>query len=143
MRNLFRYPQIQAARTASSTKLLNPEALHTMAVAHIQQVLVEQDFSIVFKSNHSTMYPHLKAAKKDGRIWWIIVGVGMYPDLPELPEHVKFQLLNNLPDADAVIYYAPIMFINTKNQNLSLPSQNGTFTPLFNGFIKISKENQD
>lgn len=140
MRELFRYPNIQAARTAASYRLLSREALHQMGVAHIEKTLKEQAFDVVFRSSSFSQYPQLKAQRKDERLLWIIVESSMYPNTPELEQEVGLQLLGHAQSEDARVLYAPVMFINTKSQNLSLPSQNGRFTALFNGFVPITRK---
>ncbi len=139
MRALFRYPQIEAARTAASYKLLSDDALYAMGVAHVEETLREMGYMIVFRSGSRDRYPQLKAQKQNGRLWWVVVGVGMYPNRPYLGEEVTKQVLKHAPQEQAEVYFAPVMFINTRSQNLSLPSQNGSFAALFNGLILLSK----
>ena len=139
MRELFRYPTIQAARTAASYQLLSREALHQMGVAHIERTLSEQHYDIVFASGSSSQYPQLKVRKKREGLLWIIVESSMYPHNPTLKVEVGQHVLEHAKTEDASLLYAPVMFINTKSQNLSLPSQNGRFTALFNGFIPVTK----
>lgn len=138
MRELFRYPDIQAARTAASYRLFSDQALHAMAVAHVEQVLESDRFKIVFRSGSQSRFPHLKAARKDERLWWVVVEAAMYPHAPALSAEIAKQVLNHARLEKAVVMYAPLMFINTKSQNLSLPSQNGNFSVLFNGFIEVN-----
>ena len=138
MRELFKYPVVQAARTAASYQLLSQEALHVMGIAHVQRILEQQQYEILFRSEALQRYPHLKAYREGENLWWIIVGSSMYPHAPDLAADVGRQLLHQAKSEDAKVFYAPVMFINTKNQNLGLPSRNGQFTALFNGFIPIS-----
>ncbi|MGH0052640.1 MAG: hypothetical protein ACQ5SW_04540 [Sphaerochaetaceae bacterium] len=139
MRTLFRYPQIEAARTAASYKLLSEDALFAMGVSNVEEALLEMEYEIVFRSGNRGRYPHLKVYKQQGKLWWIIVGVGMYPDHPQLSDEVAGEVLKHAPLEKAKVYFAPVMFINTRSQNISLPSQNGSFTALFNGLIPVTK----
>lgn len=138
MRELFKYPVVQAARTAASYQLLSQEALHVMGIEHVQRILEQQQYEILFRSEALQRYPHLKAYREGENLWWIIVESSMYPHAPDLDADVARQLLHHAKSEDAKVYYAPVMFINTKNQNLGLPSRNGQFTALFNGFIPIT-----
>lgn len=139
MRELFRYPLIQAARTAASYRLLSAEALHAMGVAHIERKLEVQHFKILFHSGRADRFPQLKASKKGESLWWVVVQSSMYPNTPSLAGEVARTVLEYAHLEDAVVMYAPVMFINTKSQNLSLPSQNGSFSALFDGFIEVKK----
>ena len=138
MRALFRYPQIEAARTAASYKLLSDGALYAMGIAYVEETLQKMGYSVVFRSGSRNRYPQLKARKQNGKLWWIIVGVGMYPNHPHLGEEVIKQVLKHAPEEQAKVYFAPVMFINTRSQNLSLPSQNGSFSALFNGLVAVT-----
>ncbi|ADY13569.1 hypothetical protein [Sphaerochaeta globosa] len=140
MRELFRYPGIQAARTAASYRLLSPNELHSMGVAHIERTLAQQEYKILFQSGSPTRFPQLKAFKKGECLWWVVVEAAMYPHIPQLSDDVGLEVLKYARSEEALVMYAPVMFINTKSQNLSLPSQNGTFSALFNGFIEVSKQ---
>jgi len=142
MRALFRLPQIEAARTAASYKLLSDDALYAMGLAYVEEALHEMGQTVVFRSGSRNRYPQLKAQKQNGRLWWIIVGVGMYPNRPHLSEEVAKHVLKHAPEEQAKVYFAPVMFINTRSQNLSLPSQNGSFTALFNGLTPVTKRSR-
>lgn len=137
MRELFRLPNVQAARTAASYQLLSMEALHFMGVDHIQRSLEQKQFEIVFKSGDPDRFPHLKAYLQGDKVWWIVVGTAMYPQTPSLGKDVASQVLRYARTEDAKVFYAPLLFINTKSQNISLPSKNGRFTVLFDGFIPV------
>ncbi len=141
MRELFRLPTIQAARTAASYQLLSKEELHRMGVSHVVQKLAEQQYEVIFRSNSLSQYPQLKAQKKDNRLFWVIVKTSMYPNRPQLNAEVGENVLQFARSEKASLLYAPVMFINTKSQNLSLPSQNGRFTALFDGFVPITMKN--
>lgn len=140
MRELFRYPVIQAARTAASYRLLSSDALHSMGVAHIERTLERQDFEILFQSGSPSRFPQLKAYKKGESLWWVVVEAAMYPHIPLLSGDVGKEVLKHARLEQAVVMYAPVMFINTKSQNLSLPSRNGNFSVLFSGFVEVSKQ---
>ncbi|MEA4860473.1 hypothetical protein SDC9_91587 [bioreactor metagenome] len=140
MRELFKYPVVQAARTAASYQLLSQEALHAMGIAHVQRTLEQQQFEILFHSEALLRYPHLKAYREGEDLWWVIVESSMYPQTPSLGSDVARQLLIHAKSEEAKVFYAPVMFINTKNQNLGLPSRNGQFTALFNGFVPITRK---
>ncbi len=140
MRALFRVPQIEAARTAASYKLLSEDALYTMGVAHVESSLQNMDVTVVFRSGSRSRYPQLKVQTQKGKLWWIIVGVAMYPHHPSLNEEVARQVLKHAPSEHAKVYFAPVMFINTRSQNISLPSKNGSFTALFHGLVLVRKE---
>nr|WP_321264814.1 hypothetical protein [uncultured Sphaerochaeta sp.] len=142
MRALFRLPQIEAARTAASYKLLSDDALYSMGVAYVEEALHEMGYAVVFRSGNRGRYPQLKAQMQNGRLWWIIVGVDMYPNRPRLSEEVAKQVLKYAPEEEAKVYFAPVMFINTRSQNVSLPSQNGSFTALFNGLQSVTKRSR-
>ncbi len=142
MRALFRFPQIEAARTAASYKLLSDDALYAMGVAYVEEALHEMGYTVVFRSGSRDRYPQLKAQKQNGKLWWVIVGVGMYPNRPHLGEEVTKQVLKHAPEEQAKVFFAPVMFSNTRSQNLSLPSQNGSFTALFNGLIPVTKRSR-
>jgi len=140
MRELFRYPNIQAARTVASYRLLSDQALHMMGVAHVEQVLESRQFKIIFRSKSQTRFPQLKAIKKGEALWWVVVEAAMYPHTPSLRSDVAKEVLKAARLEQALVMYAPVMLINTKSQNLSLPSQNGNFSILFNGFIEVSSQ---
>ena len=104
MRELFKYPVVQAARTAASYQLLSQEALHAMGIAHVQRTLEQQQFEILFHSEALQRYPHLKAYREGERLWWVIVESSMYPQTPSRPD-VRANSLHAKSE-DAKVFYA-------------------------------------
>jgi len=140
MRALFRTPVIQAARTAASYRLLTEGDLHLMGIRHIEKAMRQDNYEVLFVNETVDMFPQLKVYKEGEPLIWVIIQSAMYPVKPKLSRILAQQVFAHAPSEQASLMYAPVMFVNTKSQNISLPSVNGSFTALFGGFEKVTKQ---
>lgn len=110
-----------------------------MGIVHIEKTMQQDHYEVLFVNERLDMFPQLKVYREGEPLYWVIVQSAMYPTKPTLMRILASKVLAHAPSEQAEILYAPVMFVNTKSQNISLPSANGSFTALFGGFEKVTK----
>ncbi len=129
MREIVRYPIIQAARTAASQYLMSTQDLHRMGIAHVEHRLIDEGYEILFCNYDLDRYPQLKAYREEEALLWVVVHSAMYPAEPNLPKEMARVLLHHASEEDALVRFASVSLINTRSTVPSLASANGFFKP--------------
>ena len=121
----------------SNIELMTKEELLDFGIETIIKTLPKMGYTIIDVQNKNDVYPHVVASKNDV-LYFIVVAVEMYPNMPDENSIDKTKLLNHSKLHNAIPCFAPIGFgCSDKKYDMSQPVKGAPFYANFVDLIRL------